>query len=367
MAFCLRMPDVELECVHLLERVVTHRTAEDSAALCTIPDACARVRERFSISTEDIERDLDCLTRWYARMTEDLSTDGPQYARYFFVPEDAQESFGLSLVFAERCLREDKQASGPSRMRVIISEMLSCCGFETELLRNQMPQDIPALIAFLQQYDGTSDAAKWQLLDGVMNFDTHLEKVRGILAPLLQRYTDLLPMIQPIIDRTCDEIDRRITEAGSAKRMLQKLGLVLDVEDLVIQPSAVVFQGISAFGSGETEESARLFLSYGILYDRLFALESGSEAADTLLQKILHALDDKTRMTILTALKDGGKYGQELAKLTWLTPATISHHMSELTSVGLVNIEKQGTRLVYRIDREHADAFLRQMREKLLG
>lgn len=366
MAFCHRVPDVELECVHLLERVVTHRTAEDSAALCTMPDACKRVRERFSINTEDIERDLDCLTQWYGRMTEGLSVDDPQYARYFFVSEDAEASFGLSLLLADRYPRENKQNS-PDCTRVVISEMLSCCGFETELPRDQMPQDIPALIAFLQQYDGTSDAVKWQLLDGVTNFEKHLEKVRELLVPLLQRYTDLLPMLRPMLDRACDEIDRRIAEAGSAKKRLQKLGLVLDVEDLVIQPSAVVFQGISAFGSGETEESARLFLSYGVLYDSLFDLESGSEAADTLLQKLLHALNDKTRLTILTALKDGGKYGQELAKLTGLTPATISHHMSELTSVGLVNIEKQGIRLIYRIDREHADAFLCQMREKLLG
>ena len=76
---------------------------------------------------------------------------------------------------------------------------------------------------------------------------------------------------------------------------------------------------------------------------------SERDAAGTMLS-FLHALDDKSRFLILTALKNRPLYGQEIVAMTALSPATVSHHMSELGSAGLITIEKQGVKLLYHLN-----------------
>jgi DNA-binding transcriptional ArsR family regulator len=57
---------------------------------------------------------------------------------------------------------------------------------------------------------------------------------------------------------------------------------------------------------------------------------------------LLHALDDKRRLEILTALKNRSLYGQEIVAITGLSAATISHN-ERTRRRGLISIEKQGS------------------------
>jgi DNA-binding transcriptional ArsR family regulator len=55
------------------------------------------------------------------------------------------------------------------------------------------------------------------------------------------------------------------------------------------------------------------------------------------------ALSDKTRRDILTLLKEEGRLSAgDIASRFNMTQATISHHLSILTSAGLIIDEKQG-------------------------
>ena len=63
------------------------------------------------------------------------------------------------------------------------------------------------------------------------------------------------------------------------------------------------------------------------------------------------ALSDKTRREILTLLKDEGRLSAgDIASHFNMTQATVSHHLSILTSAGLIIDEKQGKYIYYEIN-----------------
>jgi DNA-binding transcriptional ArsR family regulator len=63
------------------------------------------------------------------------------------------------------------------------------------------------------------------------------------------------------------------------------------------------------------------------------------------------ALSDKTRRDILTLLKEEGRLSAgDIASRFNMTQATVSHHLSILTSAGLIIDEKQGKYIYYEIN-----------------
>ena len=63
------------------------------------------------------------------------------------------------------------------------------------------------------------------------------------------------------------------------------------------------------------------------------------------------ALSDKTRREILTLLKEEGRLSAgDIAGHFNMTQATVSHHLSILTSAGLIIDEKQGKYIYYEIN-----------------
>ena len=63
------------------------------------------------------------------------------------------------------------------------------------------------------------------------------------------------------------------------------------------------------------------------------------------------ALSDKTRREILTLLKEKGRLSAgDRASHFNMTQATVSHHLSILTSAGLIVDEKQGKYIYYEIN-----------------
>ena len=62
------------------------------------------------------------------------------------------------------------------------------------------------------------------------------------------------------------------------------------------------------------------------------------------------ALSDKTRREILNLLKEEGRMSAgDIASKFDMTQATVSHHLSILTSASLVTIEKQGKFIYYEL------------------
>jgi ArsR family transcriptional regulator, arsenate/arsenite/antimonite-responsive transcriptional repressor len=96
--------------------------------------------------------------------------------------------------------------------------------------------------------------------------------------------------------------------------------------------------------------------------------------ADQVLNRLLQAIADPTRRRILQALKerggcsidkDVGLCASDIAGRIRLSQPTISHHMSILKKVGLVQAKKQGQWMWYRRNEKALAELARKLRETL--
>lgn len=83
------------------------------------------------------------------------------------------------------------------------------------------------------------------------------------------------------------------------------------------------------------------------------------------VQEVLRVLGDRTKFDILRMLGEERLYGGELAARLGLTAATISHHISQLTTLSLVHIIKEGTRVYYQANKETLAGYLDAARQLL--
>jgi DNA-binding transcriptional ArsR family regulator len=96
--------------------------------------------------------------------------------------------------------------------------------------------------------------------------------------------------------------------------------------------------------------------------------------ADQVLNRLLQAIADPTRRRILQALKerggcsidkDVGLCASDIEGRIRLSQPTISHHMSILKKVGLVQAKKQGQWMWYRRNEKALAELARKLRETL--
>jgi DNA-binding transcriptional ArsR family regulator len=104
-------------------------------------------------------------------------------------------------------------------------------------------------------------------------------------------------------------------------------------------------------------------------------------SADFSFDRALHAIADPTRRRILQALREGALASKSAGKsgsgLGWclcagdietriqLSQSTISHHMTILTTAGLVEATKQGQWRWYRRDEKAIRRVVKMLRGKL--
>lgn len=68
------------------------------------------------------------------------------------------------------------------------------------------------------------------------------------------------------------------------------------------------------------------------------------------MNEVFKALADPTRREILRELRGGERTAGELAELFTLTKSTLSGHFAVLKAADLVQTEKRGTSVIYRLN-----------------
>ena len=83
--------------------------------------------------------------------------------------------------------------------------------------------------------------------------------------------------------------------------------------------------------------------------------------------RISRALADPTRMEILERIAGGGKElgCAALASECPVSQPTISHHLKELSTAGLIKARREAKFFFYRLDRKVWAAYLAEMRRRV--
>jgi len=83
-------------------------------------------------------------------------------------------------------------------------------------------------------------------------------------------------------------------------------------------------------------------------------LEKGMKKAEKEYALVFKALADATRLEIVDMISCGELCACEILKSFQFTQSTLSYHMKLLTDSGLVNVRRDGKRMMYSIDDEKA-------------
>lgn len=176
-------------------------------------------------------------------------------------------------------------------------------------------------------------------------WDEEIAWLRSVLDAAIPRFEEKLPLVQPFVDAWADAIEARLPQMRKTGVVCDMLCLQNDSRRCVIVPAVRNFPSLIL--SNPEPDGTRL-IQYGLLIDSIAA--AMPEIEDSQLLVRLRALGDKRRLKIVRALVSRPLCASEVAQLTQLSPATVSHHMSELLNASLVTAEEAGSRLRYHLN-----------------
>lgn len=228
--------------------------------------------------------------------------------------------------------------------------------------------DAADLLAYVQRMP-ISDQEKLTFADAIIRYDDYAARAGSLLdqaEALLREKADLL---EPFTRHALEGWNALPNKAAFFD-LLAANGLRLDSPNADVYPMAMQFTTISVhsniLSATHLGTQERTLIRYGVFVDAFTRMDQSGKTDLETIANLLHALDDKKRLQILVALRTGPLYGQELAGLTELSPATVSHHMSELAGCGLVTIEKQGVKLLYHLNGARIQEFTAKVKKNLL-
>lgn len=344
--------DPALEVILLLERTY----AGGGSVPPSIEAACRELSEKFSIPMEQIERLAEPMLPMEEELLALLRPQEALWNAMFYTDSRKENLLAWGFFFLER-QRPLEQFDLPLRRR-LTALMLNC---DAENLDRVC--DLDTLMRFLEPFP-CSNPTKWicaQVWQQPEQFYRQYQALVRLASPVVQKYD---PLLQPLIQ----------TAVSQAAQMLESdpdtfwgtLGIAAAPQDsLVIYPMVNNFNGIGITWD-HTTSTDTAYLMIGLLRNPISEMIRRYSDNSEFLADRLKALSDQRRIEILKALKTAPMYGQELADLVSLSPATISHHMSSLVSAGFVSVNRQGTRTSYTLHRENLNSFLQNLHLTLL-
>lgn len=135
--------------------------------------------------------------------------------------------------------------------------------------------------------------------------------------------------------------------------------------ELIAKPTRVHVSYISQIRVDFRHFNEKDHPSWLILGHRNHALALQREDKGT-VEQFLKVISDKRRLEIIALLKQGNRYGGELAHLLSLTPAAINYHTNLLIDLGLIRITRADNRIYYVLDRDRLGSFMDLSKDMLL-
>ena len=224
------------------------------------------------------------------------------------------------------------------------------------------------LMQALQKTDMT-DQERLLLLQIFWDPQPHLKKMEAYLSETIKLLKDCADRIQVLttsFHRQWTEILKN-TDIYTFLRDHAEVSLDCNSLGYCIYPTVSYFHScVMVISDEETRPRSRDLFYVGIITADALPYNEGDRELKADLTQYLKLLGDKSKLDILTMIKEERLYGAELARRMNLSNATISHHMSALLDAGLVRLEKENTRLYYSSNKEKLEELLEILKQQLL-
>lgn len=204
---------------------------------------------------------------------------------------------------------------------------------------------------------------RWNMLDLCVNWERRKAEIGVVLSRGAELFNEKVYLAAPLIEEWYAHTEP-ILEAGGPGALLEgPSDFGLPEGQYIVRP------GIECFAS-TTIILDRMLVEknskgpWTVISGVLTSLLEHSEAFSMLrFQDSLKAVADKKRLDILAALREAPRSAGELASITGLSAATVSHHMQILLNARLVGLELRGARSIYSLSREGAERLLDDLRD----
>ena len=219
-----------------------------------------------------------------------------------------------------------------------------------------------------------SDFFAWISISDIPNEDkyriTHcylqFEACYSYLYQLMEQAGNIIrsyyDQLQPFVDTLLETINKGVNNEQS--EFLSSLANVKleENDEVIIYPSLSLSAMI--FFSDFMDHN---IVVLGFVLSELWQNNAIDWHKNLRIVELLKALSDNTKFSILIKIKDNKLYSSQLASMLNLSGATVSHHMSGLHILRLVNIEKRGNRVYYSLNKEVLASYLKELQSLLIN
>lgn len=225
-----------------------------------------------------------------------------------------------------------------------------------ERTRKALKSDFLSLIPTLPY----EDTLAMELLRSFSN----KKSIYNRLYPLLEKICEILannfPMIEKIFEDHFENIEKDdckkvydlINQVG-LNDFLRKRKEALNIYGLILAPNMTMIQFIS-------EDYDDAFIKFGFYSSKEFVKKENKLKH---LSQYLKILGDPTRIDILDLLKEKNYYAKELSDKLYITPATLSYHISQLHVCGFIGAYIEGRKTYYYLRRPGFEKVIEELTE----
>lgn len=225
-----------------------------------------------------------------------------------------------------------------------------------EWSKKALKSDFLSLIASLPYEDKFSMA--------LLRSFSNKKSIYDRLYPLLEKICQILENNFPKIQDEFMEHFKKIKKDDYKKvyEIINQVGLTyflrkreqpLNVYGLILAPNMTMIQFIS-------EDYDYAFIKFGIYSNKDFVKEKNKLKH---LSQYLKILGDPTRIDILDLLKEKNYYAKELSDKLYITPATLSYHISQLHVCGFIGAYIEGRKTYYYLRRPGFEKVIEELTE----
>lgn len=222
--------------------------------------------------------------------------------------------------------------------------------------------------SLVEQLDDTGlvDGEKWQILRVIQDAGPYLEQLTAILMPVKSLIEENISLIQPALEDTLKRWQAYFERVSFESFLSENIGIKPgDMNGYMLHIYPSIFD-CSSIAINMESETKTFYMQIGVCLQEGMSVKALPLESFLLLEG-LKALSDKSKLNILSHIRDKRSYGQALARDTGLSTATISHHMSALINCGFIRLERVENRIYYQMDKENLQRFLKKLSLYLLS
>lgn len=222
-------------------------------------------------------------------------------------------------------------------------------------------QDLTDLVLLLDKCD-FSNANKMKILNAYCDKEKYILELKEILQKTIQILRNNEKEYQ-FIEEYFHSYWTNFTSEYNIKDIVEKNSNIewnYNPNGIVIQPLLAMPQRLSILIPDEPER--RDLFRVGVLIDEKIKVRNGVSNTEE-ISNIMKVLSDKSKLDILNRIRDNAAYGKELSDELKLAKGTISHHMSSLIGIGIIDTVYESNRIYYKLNQERLSQIFDEIKE----